>query len=84
MNLTDTERRKFAAYCKHIAKMERLVLEQKEKLFKQHRLRPELQEYMLFHLKKLIAAYLFVAADLAKWDEAETVSAKDVGEMENE
>ena len=76
MELTDQERRKFCVYCKHMVDMEQQALESKELLLS--KFAEPLRDEMTKRDKTLIAAYSIVAGDLQKWDEAETITSKDV------
>ena len=72
MKLTDEEQLKFAAYCRHMAEMEKLALEARAKL--PNIAKPLLDE-MNKPVKALIGAYTLVAMDLEKWIDAEEWSA---------
>ena len=76
MELTDQERRKFCVYCKHMVDMEQQALEAKKLLLS--KLTQLSRDEMTKRDKTLIAAYSIVAVDLQKWDEAETITSKDV------
>lgn len=81
MKLEDHERRKFSVYCLHMADMEQRYLDAKRKLFEKQGLKQELVTQITKRDLLLIAAYQIVSDELKKWDEAETISAKDVGNI---
>ena len=81
IELTDSERRKFALYCKHMTRAESDALVMKEKILKQQSLPEQLILEMTKKDKQAIFAWHVVAEELGKWDDAETITAKDAGTL---
>ena len=65
-----------------MAEMEKQALKAKEKLFKMQGIAEPLKEEMLKKDKTTLAAFVIVHAELAKWEHAEKIVAKNVGKIE--